>query len=188
MRILLLATFALLAPALAGCLDPAGDDSAPAARSPYADLNGSIRAMTPEEIDVLANGKGGGYALPAELNGYPGPRHVLDLKDALKLTADQERAIARLFAAMEDEAKEAGARVLAEHAALEAAFRNRTITDAELEARGAALAAAYGEVRLVHLRAHLATIDVLTPHQVALYNEARGYGAADHGQHDHGSS
>ena len=47
------------------------------AASPYRDLaDRPIKAMSPEKIDALNTGKGAGYALVAELNGYPGPRHV----------------------------------------------------------------------------------------------------------------
>ena len=38
-----------------------------------------------------------GLALAAELNGYPGPRHVLDLADQLGLTPEQQVEAQRLL-------------------------------------------------------------------------------------------
>lgn len=37
-----------------------------------------IKALSTSEIDGLKKGKGMGLAKAAELNHYPGPRHVLD--------------------------------------------------------------------------------------------------------------
>jgi hypothetical protein len=36
-------------------------------------------------------------ALAAELNGYPGPRHVLELGEQLGLTEQQRAGVQRLF-------------------------------------------------------------------------------------------
>ncbi|MCQ3975466.1 MAG: hypothetical protein DPW09_18650 [Anaerolineae bacterium] len=48
-------------------------------RSPYvAQLDSSVRGLSSQEVDDLLNGRGAGYARMAELNSYPGPRHVLD--------------------------------------------------------------------------------------------------------------
>ncbi len=60
--------------------------------SPYAagfDPTLPIRSLTPEEIRQIEQGEGAGFAKPAELNGLPGPRHVLDLAHELDLSADQ---------------------------------------------------------------------------------------------------
>ena len=38
----------------------------------------------------IATGRGFGMAFVADHNGYPGPLHILELKDRLKLTAEQE--------------------------------------------------------------------------------------------------
>ena len=48
-----------------------------------------IKSLSSEDIKSLQTGTGdafGGMAKLAELNGYPGPRHVLDLANKLKLT------------------------------------------------------------------------------------------------------
>lgn len=193
-RLTLLVTLALAA---AGCMEQApeapashaapGAGKAPANHtSPYAGLEGSpIRGLTPKEIGDLRNGSGMSLALPAELNGYPGPRHVLDMAAELNLTADQRSQMEALHAHMKGEAQKAGREVLAAHERLEREFRNGTITQASLDALTRDVGAAWGELRLVHLRAHLDAKDLLTHEQVMRYNELRGYGASgmDHGGH-----
>ena len=44
-------------------------------------------------IAELEAGSGWGLALPAELNGRPGPAHLLELKEALGLSPEQVAAI-----------------------------------------------------------------------------------------------
>jgi len=47
---------------------------------PYAGMQTrSIKALSDQQIADLKAGRGMGLALPAELNGYPGPIHVLEL-------------------------------------------------------------------------------------------------------------
>jgi len=49
-------------------------------QSPYAgeELN-EIKSLSPVEINDLLQGNGMGFAKAAELNQYPGPRHVLEI-------------------------------------------------------------------------------------------------------------
>ena len=48
--------------------------------SPYAGQQArQVKALSKAEIEGLLAGRGLGYAKAAELNHYPGPRHVLDL-------------------------------------------------------------------------------------------------------------
>ena len=48
--------------------------------SPYAgQQTRAIKALSPEDLAGLLNGEGRGMAKAAELNGYPGPVHVLEL-------------------------------------------------------------------------------------------------------------
>jgi len=60
------------------------------AESPYAGQQSrSIKALPEGDIAALQNGDGMGMAKAAELNGYPGPRHVLALAAELHLTEAQ---------------------------------------------------------------------------------------------------
>ena len=75
----------------------------------YADIHDrEITSLSEGELEDLRAGGGMGFALPAELNGYPGPSHVLDLADELELTKEQLEQTRRLFEAMREEAIAAG--------------------------------------------------------------------------------
>jgi hypothetical protein len=153
----------------------------PAHGSPYREQHATgLRGLSAKEIDDLRAGRGMGLARAAELNGYPGPRHVLDAArdGALTLSPDQRQAIEGVFAGMEREAKRVGLQVLAEEQALEAAFGRGGVSESELTDRVRRVAAVQAELREVHLRAHLATRAVLTDDQVRRYSELRGYAGA----------
>jgi hypothetical protein len=60
-----------------------------------------MKALAPERIEDLLMGRGAGHALSAELNHYPGPKHVLDLATELPLTPMQQQQARDSFAAME---------------------------------------------------------------------------------------
>jgi hypothetical protein len=169
--------FILTSASLASC---AGQSPAtaltPQPTSPYIDLLDSpIRGLSAEEISDLETGAGAGFARSAELNGYPGPRHILDLKSELELNEDQLIQVQALYDEMNGEARQLGAEILQMESDLELAFRDQTIDEDSLDKKVAALADKYGELRLLHLRTHLKAIDLLTSHQLVLYNQLRGY-------------
>ena len=63
------------------------------AQTPYAGMQARpIKALSDQQIADLKAGRGMGLALAAELNGYPGPLHVLELADKLDLSAEQRTA------------------------------------------------------------------------------------------------
>src|SRR3954469_25358405 len=95
MRRLALATFTFTASLTA----------ASAQHQPYAGLDARpIKALSEQQIADLRTGRGMGLALAAELNGFPGPLHVLELADQLALSAEQRAKVQDLFAAMKQEA------------------------------------------------------------------------------------
>jgi Spy/CpxP family protein refolding chaperone len=153
--------------------------SAPAP-SPYVgQLGSSVRGLSQEEVDGLLNGLGLGYARMAEVNGYPGPLHVLQLRQELGLSDDQAARVQAVFAQMQADAKRLGAIILDRERELSAGFADRTMTEAALRARVDGLAVSYGHLRAAHLRAHLATAALLSAEQIAKYNQLRGYGGGD---------
>lgn len=161
---------------------PAGPSAHGNAPSPYAGLERRhIASLSDQQIDDLANGRGMGLALPAELNGYPGPRHALDLADELRLSDDQRTAVAALFEAMRAEAVAIGGTIITDEAELSRLFAEGEIDADKLDALTARIGKAQGRLRAVHLQAHLAMMDLLSPEQVAQYNVARGY--TRHGVH-----
>jgi Spy/CpxP family protein refolding chaperone len=134
-----------------------------------------IKALSPEQIADLKAGRGMGLALAAELNGYPGPSHVLELADKLGLTDAQRSRTKDLFAAMKAETTPLGEALIAEETALDKKFADRSITPASLDAATAAIGATQAHLRAAHLKYHLSMLDVLTPEQVRRYAELRGY-------------
>ena len=139
-----------------------------------------IKALSDEQIADLRAGRGMGLALAAELNGYPGPLHVLEHADALGLTAEQRARTQALFDAMKTEAIALGEKLIAEESALDRAFAGRSVTPESLAQGTAAIGAIQAALRATHLRYHLAQVEVLTPEQVRRYAELRGYGG-EHG-------
>jgi hypothetical protein len=156
-------------------------------QQPYAGLEGrSIKALSEQQIADLRAGRGMGLALAAELNGYPGPMHVLELADALDLSGRQRAKMQELFAAMKAEAIPLGEKLIAQEAELDKAFADKTIAAATLAASTEAIGVTHSALRQAHLKYHLFTIEVLTPAQIQLYAELRGYkrGAQQpHGRH-----
>jgi len=144
--------------------------------SPYAAMQGrTIKALSEQQITDLRAGKGMGLALPAELNGYPGPSHVLELADALELNEEQRHKTQRLFAQMQAETKPLGEAVIAGELALDRLFSARMATVANMREASTEAARAHGELRAAHLHYHLTMQELLTPAQAATYRRLRGY-------------
>jgi hypothetical protein len=74
------------------------------AESPYQGMQSrTVKALSEQQVADLNEGRGMGLALAAELNGYPGPSHVLELADKLELKPDQISAVRSLFESMKQE-------------------------------------------------------------------------------------
>jgi LTXXQ motif family protein len=151
----------------------------PAPPQPYAGLQTrEIKAFSDEEIADLRAGRGMGLALPAELNGYPGPSHVLDLAAQLGLSEQQRASVKDLFDSMKAEAVPIGQKLLAAERDLNRQFAERTVTPERLQAATIETASIRGELRYTHLKYHLSTAALLTPDQIRRYTELRGYAGA----------
>jgi hypothetical protein len=154
-------------------------------QQPYSGFEGrAIKALSEQQIADLRAGRGMGLALAAELNGYPGPLHVLELANDLDLTSQQRGEVQELFAAMKAEAIPLGERLIAQEVDLDKAFATKTITTATLAASMDAIGATQAALRQAHLKYHLATVEVLLPAQIQRYAELRGYTGSM--QHPHG--
>ncbi len=144
--------------------------------SPYADTQSSeIASMTQAEIDGLRAGDGMGLARPAELNHFPGPKHVLELGDELALTNEQTARIAAIRESMTEHASAKGEEILMIARHLDEAFRSASITSETLNRMTGHMATLKGELQAIHLLAHLETRDALTPEQIVRYDDLRGY-------------
>lgn len=163
-----------------------------ASESAYAGLQDRpIKTLSAEDADALLAGRGMGFAMAAELNGYPGPRHVLEHADALSLDDGQQLATEALMQAHLERARALGAELVAAERALDEAFGRRSIDADRLDELVAAAARLRGRLRAEHLRTHLQQTALMSAEQIHRYKELRGYSeqAADaprshgHGHH-----
>lgn len=148
--------------------------------APIPPLPSPLRGLSAAEVEALRAGEGAGVARAAELNGYPGPRHVLELADSLALSPDQRAGVEASHGRMLARARALGAEIIAGEAGLEASFREGAIGAEELGRRVRALAELRGRLRLAHLEAHLETAALLTPEQRQRYQHLRGHGEGRH--------
>jgi hypothetical protein len=145
-----------------------------------------IKSLSDQQIRDLQAGRGMGLALAAELNGYPGPAHVIELAESLALTQAQRTRIDALFAAMKAESIPLGQKLIAQEANLDRQFAGRTITEPSLTSAMHEIAQTQGALRAAHLKYHLSTSEVLTPSQIKRYAELRGYSNVIQAGHQHG--
>ncbi len=169
------------------------DEATTAFPQPYAGLqNRPIKAIAPDRVDDLLAGRGAGYALAAELNSYPGPTHILQMADSLELSDDQRSEVDAIFGTMNGDAKRVGGIVVSLEADLDQLFREETVGQTTLVDLTARISEAEGQLRAIHLSAHLTMKEVMTEAQVAEYDRLRGYSdtadGSEDSQHDDGHS
>lgn len=155
--------------------------------SPYqGQQSRGIKAVSADEIEGLLAGHGLGFARAAELNGYPGPAHVLELADSLDLSSEQRNATRALHSRMETRAKTLGVRLVAAEARLEALFRAGDATHDSIGEALAEIARVRADLRGTHLSAHVDQRALLSAEQADRYARLRGYhghAPAPHGHH-----
>lgn len=144
-----------------------------------------ISSLSASDIVALRAGSGWGLAKSAELNGFPGPAHLLELADELGLSDEQKAAIQKSFLAMRVRAQELGEAFLHAEANVDDLFRQGKV-DAESLAEALDRSAdVRRRLRETHLAAHLEVTPILTRHQKHRYAELRGYGDGKHGHGAH---
>lgn len=155
--------------------------------SPYVgEEQRDIKALSPEDVDAYLTGKGMGLAKAAELNGYAGPKHVLELASQLDLTPAQLAKTKTLFESMATKAAALGQLLVSEEHKLDQMFATKSISLERLSTSLTEIGALQAKVRTTHLEAHIAQVDILTPEQNRRYIQLRGYeGGETHS--DHGS-
>jgi Spy/CpxP family protein refolding chaperone len=139
-----------------------------------------VEAYLKEFDAVVGDGRGFGLAFAADQNGYPGPLHVLELKDRLQLTPEQEARMTSLFQTMLAEARAKAMRLAEAEARLRQVFAAGTADAAAVRAAVAGAEAARAEVRLVHLLTHLEARDLLTETQRRTYHHLRWGASKNH--------
>jgi Spy/CpxP family protein refolding chaperone len=161
--------------------------------SPYAgQQTHAIKALSAEEMQALLSGQGMGLAKAAELNRYPGPRHVLDLATQLQLSETQRAETQQIFDRMHREAVRLGALVVDKERQLDHLFATDAVDSPTLQQLTKQIAQFQGELRLAHLQAHVEMKRVLSPEQIDTYSALRGYTVrtnpephSEHQRHQH---
>src|SRR5271168_3272311 len=121
--------------------------------SPYAgqDTRG-IKALAPEDVDAYLSGKGMGLAKAAELNGYPGPAHVLALATELDLSPNQKQRTEALFASMEAKATDLGRALIEQERELDGQFASKRATQESVAVILQRIGELQAKVRGAHLQ------------------------------------
>ena len=147
-----------------------------AADQPYAgQQTRGIKTLSDQEIADYLQGQGMGLSKVAELNHYPGPRHVLDQADDLGLSAAQLAKTRQIWQAMDVKARALGETIVAKETALETSYSSGAATPTETRAVLDELARLQADLRYTHLSAHLAMRSVLSAEQISRYDVLRGY-------------
>jgi len=165
-----------LLPVLVFAAAAQGSEGNHSRKSKYAgEENRSIKSLSPDDIAELRRGGGWGLAKTAELNGVPGPAHLLEKKNEILLSVAQVSATTEIYEGMKIRAIKQGKRLITLERELERHFQNRTITDSILRSSLQAISETRKELRYIHLATHLRTPEILSPDQIEKYNALRGY-------------
>jgi Spy/CpxP family protein refolding chaperone len=130
-------------------------------------------SQVPPDKAALLNGDGMGQGEYAEQTGYPGPKHILDLSDKLKLTDSQKQSVQKLYDEMNTRAKELGKQIVRVEQELRDAIAGGLVSEKSIQTDCDDIGRLRGKLRAVHLAAHLKTKSVLTDAQLALYKNLR---------------
>jgi len=101
------------------------------------------------------------------------------MKNVIKLNAEQVQAIEELYKEMQQAAIPLGLDLIGLERQLNQAFAEKSITFEILEELLEKIARVTKDLRYVHLSTHLKTPNILTPMQITLYNQLRGYASND---------
>lgn len=153
--------------------------------SPYAGQEKrQIKALSQEDVEGYLAGEGMGFAKAAELNHYPGPKHVLELERELNLEKEQIDKTKETYNRMHKQAVSLGRKIVEKERSLDHLFASQKIDEEQLRGITLEIGTLQGELRAIHLKAHLEMRKILTPHQIHRYDELRGY-LGSGGEHKH---
>lgn len=136
-------------------------------------VSGTNAALSDEQVEQYRAGAGMGYAKAAELNRHPGPMHVLELADKLRLSPEQHAATERLMKEHKAYARALGARLVEAQQSVDALFRAGNVEPAALAKAVEHAAQVEAQYRLSHLETHRRMRALLTDEQVAQYDKLR---------------
>ncbi|MBI1803423.1 MAG: hypothetical protein HY033_06535 [Ignavibacteriae bacterium] len=161
------------------------ETQADAAKSPYiGEESRAVKSLSSDDIRKYRDGEGMGQAKVAELNHYPGPKHVLQVASGIGLSKEQQTKAQSLYDAMHEKAVRLGNLILEREEQLDHSFADGTIDRSKLAGALQGLGQLQGELRLAHVEAHLGMKNLLTKEQIQKYDEMRGYQNSG-GSHQH---
>jgi hypothetical protein len=114
-------------------------------------------------------------AKAAELNGYPGPAHVLELARELQLDPGQLAATRDLLAAHKERARALGAELIEAERDLDQLFAGRHADASAIDVATQRVGMLQAQLRAEHLKTHLSQTRLLSAEQVRHYAALRGY-------------
>jgi hypothetical protein len=117
-------------------------------------------------------------AKSAELNGYPGPSHVLELASNLQLDDHQRHASTQLLTRHKEKARALGAQLVEAERALDGAFASQAVDAERITVLTQTIGRLQAALRAEHLQTHLEQTALLNAQQIADYRTLRGYGHA----------
>jgi Spy/CpxP family protein refolding chaperone len=154
-------------------------------KSPYSgQQTRQLKVLSDDEVQGYLAGRGMGLARAAELNSYPGPMHVLELADKLGLTPQQKMKTEALITPMREKAQRLGAFYVKKEQELDELFSSGKATPQAVDEKLHDIGLLHAQIRAVHLKTHIAQRELLTPEQVKLYDQLRGYAISSAG-HPH---
>jgi len=134
-----------------------------------------IKALSLEDIEGLLEGRGMGFAKAAELNHYPGPKHVLELGKELHLSKEYLDRTKEIYDTMHEEAVWLGRKIVEKERSLDNLFANQKIDQKSLSDMTIEIGKLQAQLRAVHLKAHLDMKKILSSQQIDRYDTLRGY-------------
>lgn len=162
---------------------------ASAQTSPYAGQEQrAIKSLSEQEVSGLLSGAGAGFARAAELNGYPGPMHVLEHTDRLALSAEQRAATQSLLTQHKARARTLGEQLVNAERDLDKLFAQRAADAGAVDAATRRVGLLQADLRAEHLKTHVAQTALLSAEQVRMYSVLRGYTAANPSETPHAPS
>ena len=129
--------------------------------------------VIPPDRDGLLKGIGLDLAAVAELNNWPGPKHVLALKTELGLTRDQLKKTEAVEKGVVSSATAKGEEIVQLEEELAVMFQSGSANEKAVRTKLEQIGKARAELRYIHLQAHLRMKQILTPDQVKLYVELK---------------
>ena len=133
------------------------------------------QTVVPSDREGLLKGLGIGLASYAEENGYPGPKHVLELKDELGLTQDQLKKTEALQKMVAISAAAKGQQIVQAEEELNELFEAGTINGKVLRSSSGRSETCVPTSSSSILQAHLRMKQVLTADQIGRYKKLRGH-------------